>query len=642
MASQKMQETIQTLKTKDDGEAEDIDDIEDDEDDALSDLDHCEEYIKAAKGKFSCKLCQSTFGRKPEARKHVILSHGDKVSEALEEDDDEVDDEDIDESEPESEERCDDDKTFSTKTPRKRPSTLKKTRIEAKGYFMPSEESIKIELKYRANNYNKNQFLELVTPRKEWVILDGEERLKYLPPQENSMTFRHGKNDNETFGMFEAKEKSFFAGGPVTSSDWCPSRQEEKFLALSTQSIQQDLGLIQIWQVAPESECSMQLGIGHRFGKIQKLLWAPSGNHLNVKAEQHLPRLGLLAAACSDGTVRILSVCQPSSLGAKERNPIALVEPARTLKTMPTEEGKVVECLSMSWYRGLGHRVIAGGFSDGLVCLWNIAIVVGYQKTIMPYKKLLAHSVAVSALDLKPGDGLDYPSYLVTGSADRTLSFWDLNKTGRPTQSMKKSSVTDLTWLPHHNNHVIASFDDAFSFGSTRTLVLEQTNEKIKSFTMMPQNSSVKQHSFNPFSNFLVSGTTAGDVLLLSIPSVGFSLDQKSIPNRRLYLHRSSLDCENDLLDLFTLKEVAAEGTVVERRMNVDKITTGRSIIPEDAVVPKLPENMHQENLTLYPSVSVTTVCQNLEQVSEVFIGYQNGLGRIINFNFVKCCDKML
>lgn len=77
--------------------------------------------------------------------------------------------------------------------------------------------------------------------------------------------------------------------------------------------------LIQIWncgnirnvcpaQVAPE----LEFCIAHNYGRVWSLVWCPSGCY-----EQE--RLGLLAAACSDGTVRIFSIPNPTTLTKENR-----------------------------------------------------------------------------------------------------------------------------------------------------------------------------------------------------------------------------------------------------------------------------------------------------------------------------------
>lgn len=127
----------------------------------------------------------------------------------------------------------------------------------------------------------------------------------------------------------------FFCGGSIQGAAWCPmpafnSKMEvadprEQFLAVSVFKEEHrargaSIGpfeskySIQIWNcgilsnllpapVLPE----LVMCLAHNHGRIWSLSWCPSGCYDNN-------RLGLLAAACSDGTIRIFSVPQPSLL----------------------------------------------------------------------------------------------------------------------------------------------------------------------------------------------------------------------------------------------------------------------------------------------------------------------------------------
>jgi len=64
----------------------------------------------------------------------------------------------------------------------------------------------------------------------------------------------------------------------------------------------------------------LAVGIAHDYGAVWCMEWCPSGCYdtLDVEVPKcRLRRLGLLGAACSDGTVRIFSVCFPSELQDK-------------------------------------------------------------------------------------------------------------------------------------------------------------------------------------------------------------------------------------------------------------------------------------------------------------------------------------
>ena len=79
--------------------------------------------------------------------------------------------------------------------------------------------------------------------------------------------------------------------------------------------------LVQLWSMGalpPNSSPSAQttpslaLGLAHDYGCVRAMQWCPSGVWQSVEAgegegeEGALPRLGLLALACSDGCLRLL------------------------------------------------------------------------------------------------------------------------------------------------------------------------------------------------------------------------------------------------------------------------------------------------------------------------------------------------
>ena len=68
----------------------------------------------------------------------------------------------------------------------------------------------------------------------------------------------------------------------------------------------------------------LAMGLAHNFGSMWDLKWCPSGCWEDPSSGQGStqsselrgdPRLGLLAMACSDGTVRVMSIPHPGTDG---------------------------------------------------------------------------------------------------------------------------------------------------------------------------------------------------------------------------------------------------------------------------------------------------------------------------------------
>jgi len=117
---------------------------------------------------------------------------------------------------------------------------------------------------------------------------------------------------------------TLFAGGPILALAWCPNpaseEPQEQMLAISThKSMDSKLGFqgilpqhsfLQIWSfgmlsnsTTEPSEPKLFCGLGHEWGIIRQLEWCPSGS-----SDQGSGKYGILAAACADGTVRIVPI----------------------------------------------------------------------------------------------------------------------------------------------------------------------------------------------------------------------------------------------------------------------------------------------------------------------------------------------
>ena len=124
----------------------------------------------------------------------------------------------------------------------------------------------------------------------------------------------------------------FFCGGRIQSVAWCPTPVEastspveyDQYLAVSTFAERDRFRsaslssfsskyIIQVWNCgklrhleSPAVAPQLELCIAHEFGRIWSLAWCPSGCYSHS-------RLGVLAAAFSDGNIRAFSIPNPAA-----------------------------------------------------------------------------------------------------------------------------------------------------------------------------------------------------------------------------------------------------------------------------------------------------------------------------------------
>lgn len=139
--------------------------------------------------------------------------------------------------------------------------------------------------------------------------------------------------------IFSIATPVFFCGGPIESAAWCPmplitsseaNVPRDQYLAVSALREEHQFRssmispfsskyLIQIWNCGklPSREATtavpkLAIGLAHEFGRVWCLKWCPSGCYDSE-------RLGVLAAGCSDGTIRCFTVPNPSSFSDQSR-----------------------------------------------------------------------------------------------------------------------------------------------------------------------------------------------------------------------------------------------------------------------------------------------------------------------------------
>ena len=84
----------------------------------------------------------------------------------------------------------------------------------------------------------------------------------------------------------------------------------------------------------------------------------------------------------------------------------------------------ILACLKIDWYKGPGHRLIVGSFTDGTVALWDLMTKSPLLKApdgLFPLKSFHAHEPGSRPTLALSQDLQSWPRYLVTGGFDRKL-----------------------------------------------------------------------------------------------------------------------------------------------------------------------------------------------------------------------------
>lgn len=469
----------------------------------------------------------------------------------------------------------------------------------------------------------------------------------FLPQDTSSIRFRlnnthfaAGTDDAEhSLKRFEAKlfdnNSVIFTGGPVWAMAWVPQPgpNTTQFLALSTHRTHAQTpysdssaepGFIQVWKIKIDKEQNLtdvpvlSLGIGHCYGKIWGLDWCPSG------IWEDAVTLGGLAAACSDGTVKVIKVQYPR----KGRRYLK----SEKNKTLTPGTGSQGHCLSVCWYRGPGHRYLAASFISGLVGVWDLAAespILDTEAGTLPILSWLAHSSSVTGVSFATSD-TEFPQYCVTGGSDRSYRFWDLRDTCTPIQEVKRGMVTSVSWIPGQPAAAV-SHDDVYLQAHTQTLVTESGFSRTGSQPIIGQNSCVWDQSVSAWLGGLAVCTAAGELVLYMMPDGTRAVDQnKSSGRRRTYVYVTKNISEPSPANIVDENENAKRVSTLlfQDLWNQDNLAG-----PDKEMKAKVrySEKMDSEDLLMYPVSSLNRVSWNPNLGAHLLLGSggQSGLVRI-------------
>ncbi|XP_062267798.1 general transcription factor 3C polypeptide 2 isoform X2 [Platichthys flesus] len=434
--------------------------------------------------------------------------------------------------------------------------------------------SFETNKKFREDHYSSWVFPEWVPSTSNWHLVSQSDVEKYLPQELRSAAFkvsRDGLRKEEasfqSLNRFEAVpahtarwDMLLYAGGPVWAMEWCPTPDgapATQYIAVACHRGMDDQhyvnktctgpGLIQLWDVgmmeynsSPDSQPALAYGLAQDKGFIWDLKWCPAGGwelpSCGRKAP-FLPRLGLLAAASSSGVVTIYSLPHPAALhsnkklpdsgNANQQLPIYQADAVLTLKLGSLKAPRLEhsgQVLSMDWLPEKPHNIIAIGFYDGVVGLWDLSTKSSLLQmresdgslTLLPFRCLLAHDHAVRALAFCPASR----NLLVTAGEDRLIKTWDLKRLDHPVTVQKRHLTNEIQWPLNAPGYLLAQDAAYVAKGSHGVHFFDHYMQSVYA---VPRTGSVWSISYTDWLNSVVTADSLGELIFSILPQITYN-----------------------------------------------------------------------------------------------------------------------
>ncbi|XP_018394681.1 PREDICTED: uncharacterized protein LOC108773396 isoform X1 [Cyphomyrmex costatus] len=677
----------------------------------------CEHYYQCdfiPQENFMCKICKFSADSRDKIIDHITEIHSgnndlEKYSDYETEEDEYLSDESILE--------CDVKRKFNSHHLSKIKSD--NTKIYRKMVFLDKEitqnphsnELFKSALLWTLDFEQKNYELALFKDDMPncFTLLKNNDAARYFPELTVSMAFKcvnvnssKTSSDNDSWKRMNRFEgdiyetvPTFFVGGPVWALAWLPiplpmwSKNPTQYVAISTHPTMESkytvgkkyLGpnVLQIWDIgslnhqinSKNRSPVLAYAIAHNSGTIWCLEWCPSGCYQDVdldnyKAdERKIKRMGLLAAACSDGCINIYSLPFADELKFEktENNswPIYKTDPVMTLVVntfMYDNNEQNWQCTKLSWTKEHGHSIIAAGFSNGYIALWHLTTVSPLllnlrmnTKFINAYHHFFAHYNAITMVALVPYGN---SRFLASASVDKSYKFWDLEDTSAPQSYVKKGIVSNGVWMTNWPCAVL-SFDDALGYHYTHTMTVPLREYGYKFCPILATNSPTYSLAVSDHANSIAHGTSAGEVMTIFPHQLLYS--EKILPKKRQlnsfieamdFLEEQQLG-NNENNESEDKKRYSKEYHYMPETYNECKDRFGivfhDNLMDLEKYIASSKPNKDTLNndklmsipIEQYPFTSANRMAWNPNDWSYLWLAtsYQNGLVRLLNLNFM-------
>lgn len=429
---------------------------------------------------------------------------------------------------------------------------------------------------YESETRNARPFEDWYASGRDWDYLVSDvDRRRFCPPEHYSVRFKTSKLSTwislkigESVSLRESDAMMdsliFFTGGVNTAAAWVPKppcklhNTHVETLAIAVNSCSMDRatrykdmkdfnGCIQFWRTTlcseetrkmrePVEKPNLEFMIGHNFGIISAMNWCPLGvswdSPNEATPEGSLPRLGLLALACGDAQIRIISVPHYEGLNEKtqvvikrsadslEGTPMFRVKPIATL--MPPGVGpstgyQQIACTALSWNIDDNQRLVAAGYSNGDVALFDLAnsspillSTFDNRHIYHSYRRWQAHLLPVQGVGILSSN--IERTLLASGGSDRILRLWDSGDI-ESCLTYERAPITNLVW-DYRLKGVVTACEAAFTSFHNRVSYRYPANDGFIGNTVSVHRASVCGLSNSLITSSLATSDEAGEVFI--------------------------------------------------------------------------------------------------------------------------------
>ncbi|NXJ86080.1 TF3C2 factor, partial [Trogon melanurus] len=460
----------------------------------------------------------------------------------------------------------------------------------------PVEKCSGLTCSLRDQKYSQWEFPNWIPLADKWTCLSESEAAPYLPVEEKSPLFsiqREGIEDDgvlyrvNRFNSLQPHEQrldmSFFVGGPVWAMEWCPSPEGSaapQYVALYCHSHMEETHsmaglhvgptMLQLWglgvlrhEQGAADKARLAYAIVADHGCVWDIKFCPSGAWEppgTARKHPQMSRLGLLAAACSDGKVVLYSLPHPSALqrskatqvkaqGCDQCPSLGQAQCVATLQVGSIQAGNASECgqcFSLSWMPSKPHHHLAAGFYDGTVAVWNLLTKSLLQCVrqpdaslkLYPFRCFTAHDHAVRSIEWCKADS----NFLVTAGSDRKIKFWDLRRPYEPINSIKRFLSTEVAWLLPYNGVTVAQDNCYASYGLCGIHYIDAGYLGFKAYFVAPRKGTVWSISGSDWMNTVAAGDITGELVAAVLPDLAVNpLNVKRSSDRRFPVYKADL-----------------------------------------------------------------------------------------------------